>query len=229
MSEQTISASSFVLKDIFISHASAKEAARQIIMKRTGSESRFSATVLAGGRSSRMGTDKAFLRIGDHLLVEHQLHRLRESGAAELLISGRPEVDYSRFAVRVVHDDYLHVGPLAGVAAALKASSCKLVLVLAVDMPRMIPEMIGKIISRCSKDIGCLPFDCHGLQPLGAAYPISLLPHAEHLLRIGRYSMREFASKAITEGLIQPLELEPAEQIYFTNMNLPQEWAAISK
>jgi molybdopterin-guanine dinucleotide biosynthesis protein A len=175
-----------------------------------------------------MGTDKAFLRIGNNLLIEHQLHCLRESGAAELLISGRAEVDYSRFAARVVRDEQSHAGPLAGVAAALKASSCQLVFVLAVDMPRMTPEMIAKITSRCNEAVGCVPFDGHGFQPLGAAYPISLLPLAEHLLDIGRYSMQEFVSRAMSEGFIQPFELGPAEHIYFTNTNFPQEWAEIS-
>jgi molybdopterin-guanine dinucleotide biosynthesis protein A len=175
-----------------------------------------------------MGTDKAFLRMGDSLLIERQLQCLRESGAAELLISGRPEVDYSRFGVRVIHDEQPHAGPLAGVAAALKASSSQLVLVLAVDMPRMTPEMIRKIISRCNEGVGCVPFDAHGFQPLGAAYPIGLLPSAEGLLRIGIYSMQEFARQAMSEGFIQPLELELTEDIYFTNMNLPQEWADMS-
>ena len=190
-------------------------------------ESRFSAAVLAGGRSTRMRTDKAFLRIGNNLLIEHQLHCLRESGAAELLISGRAEVDYSRFDVKVVHDEQTHAGPLAGVAAALKASSLQLVLVLAVDMPRMTPEMLGKIISQCKETVGCVPFDGNVFQPLGAAYPIGLLPLAEHLLCTGRYSMQEFVKQAINEGFIRPLELEPAEHVYFTNVNLPQEWAGI--
>jgi molybdopterin-guanine dinucleotide biosynthesis protein A len=175
-----------------------------------------------------MRTDKTFLRIGNELLIEHQLHCLRESGAAELLISGRAEVDYSRFGVKVVCDEQPNAGPLAGVAAALKASSLQLVLVLAVDMPRMTPEMIGKIISRCNEAVGCVPFDSHGFQPLGAAYPISLQPLAGHLLRTGRYSMQEFVSQAMSEGFVRPLELEPAEHVYFTNVNLPQEWADIS-
>jgi molybdenum cofactor guanylyltransferase len=174
-----------------------------------------------------MGTDKAFLCMGNSLLIERQLHCLSESGAAELLISGRAEVDYSRFAVRVIHDEQPDAGPLAGVAAALKASSLQLVLVLAVDMPRMAPEMIGKIISRCKEAVGCVPFDGRRFQPLGAAYPISLLPMAEDLLRTGQYSMQEFVKQAINEGFIRPLELEPAEHIYFTNINLPQEWAGI--
>lgn len=174
-----------------------------------------------------MGTDKAFLRVGNDLLIERQLQCLRESGAAELLISGRTDVDYSRFTARIVCDELPDAGPLAGVAAALKASSWRLVFVLAVDMPKMTPAMVGKILSRCSETVGCVPFDDHGFQPLGAAYPVSLLPLAEQLLRIGKYSMQEFVGQAITEGFLQTLQLEPAERIYFTNINFPQEWADI--
>ena len=188
----------------------------------------FSAAVLAGGRSTRMGTDKAFLQVGNELLIERQLRCLRESGAAELLISGRTEVDYSRFAARLVRDELPHAGPLAGVAATMKASSCHRVFVLAVDMPKMTPAMVGKILSQCKDAAGCVPIYGHRFQPLGAAYPVSLLPLAEHLLSIGRYSMRDFVGQAISEGFVQPLQLELDEHIYFTNMNRPHEWAAIS-
>jgi hypothetical protein len=54
------------------------------------------------------------------------------------------------------------------------------------------------------------------------------LPLAKHRLRVGRYSMQEFVAQAQSEGFILPLELEPAEYIYFTHMNLPSEWAEIS-
>lgn len=197
-------------------------------MERERIESRFSAVVLAGGRSTRMGTDKAFLRVGNDLLIERQLRCLRESGATELLISGRVEVDYSSFEATVVNDEFPRAGPLAGVAAALKGSSSCLVFVLAVDMPRMTPAMIGRIISRCKDSGGCVPVDGHGLQPLGAAYPISLLPLAEDLLQAGRCSMQEFVRQAISEGLIQTLQVEQAEHNCFSNINFPHEWAAIS-
>ena len=192
-------------------------------------ESRFSAAVLAGGRSSRMDTDKAFLRLGNDLLIERQLRCLRESGAAELLISGRTDVDYSHFPAKVVHDEQPDAGPLAGVAAALKASSWAHVFVLAVDMPRMTPAMIAKIHSRCRGDAGCVPFDGHGFQPLGAIYPVSLLPVAEYQLQIGKYSMREFVDRAISEGFIDTLQLDPIECTHFTNMNFPHEWAALDR
>src|SRR5271170_4362015 len=90
----------------------------------------FSAAVFAGGASTRMGTDKAFLRLGRELLIERQLRCLRESGAAEVLISGRMGVDYSRFGLTVVHDERPDSGPIAGLAAILKAATFERILVL---------------------------------------------------------------------------------------------------
>ncbi|HEY5345385.1 MAG TPA: NTP transferase domain-containing protein, partial [Verrucomicrobiae bacterium] len=57
----------------------------------------FSAVILAGGKSSRMGRDKAFLEIGGTTLLARQIGLARELGAAEIFISGRAETDYSKF------------------------------------------------------------------------------------------------------------------------------------
>ena len=175
-----------------------------------------------------MGTDKAFLRLGNDLLIERQLRCLRESGATEFLISGRADADYSRFAGTVVRDDFPKSGPLAGVTAALKASSSSLLFVLAVDMPRMTPAMILKILSHCDNGAGCVPFDGQRFQPLGAAYPINLLPLAEHMVSLGRFSMQDFVAQAVSEGDLKTLHLEQADLTYFTNINLAQEWAELS-
>src|SRR5271170_3122087 len=132
---------------------------------------RCSGAVLAGGRSTRMGVDKAFLRVGRELLIERQLRCLRAAGAGELLISGRNGVDYSSFGARGVYDQHADAGPLAGVAAVLQASSCPQVFVLAVDLPAMTSAMVRKIISRCGDNSGCVPVDDDGIQPLAAVYP----------------------------------------------------------
>jgi molybdenum cofactor guanylyltransferase len=186
-------------------------------------DGKFSAAVLAGGRSTRMGTDKAFLRIGDKLLIEHQLRCLRDTGAAELLISGRPEVDYSAFRAQVVHDEHREAGPLAGLASVLRAASCPLVLVLAVDMPAMTSAILRKIISRCTEHSGCVPIEEHRFQSLAAAYPKSLHAMAERRVREGRGSMHEFVTEAIAETFVQTLQIEPSEQLCFINWNTPSD------
>jgi molybdopterin-guanine dinucleotide biosynthesis protein A len=188
----------------------------------------FSAAVFAGGASTRMGTDKAFLRIGDELLIERQLRCLREAGAAQMLISGRVGVDYSRFGLTVVHDERPDCGPLAGLAAILKSTRFQKTLVLAVDMPAMTPAMLKKIVTLCGDDPGCVPLDDRGFEPLAAAYSKQLLPLTEELLATGRYSMQEFVMEAVERGLVRALRLEPEEQLRFINCNRPSEWAAFS-
>ncbi len=185
----------------------------------------FSAAVFAGGASTRMETDKAFLRLGDASLIERQVRCLGETGAAEVLISGRVGVDYSRFGLTVVHDELLDTGPLAGLAAVLKAATFEKILVLAVDMPAMTSAMLMKIVSMCEDEMGCVPIDDRGFEPLAAAYSKQLLPLAEEMLAAGRYSMREFVKEAIDRGRMRTLQLEPAEQIHFINCNRPSEWA----
>src|SRR6266566_3753822 len=57
----------------------------------------FSAVILAGGKSSRMGRDKAFIKVGGQPLLARQIQLAQTVGAKEIFISGREDVDYSNF------------------------------------------------------------------------------------------------------------------------------------
>ena len=189
----------------------------------------FSAVVLVGGRSTRMCTDKALLRVDGELLIERQLRCLREAGAGELLISANRSGEYSRFGATVIPDEHADAGPLGGLAAALRAASFQRLLVLAVDLPAMTAAMLGKIISLCSENFACVPVDDSGFQPLAAAYHKALLPLAQRQLNAGKYSMRDFVTVAVAEGLVHYLQVLPDEQIQFTNWNRPGEWTELSR
>jgi molybdopterin-guanine dinucleotide biosynthesis protein A len=189
----------------------------------------FSAAVFAGGASTRMSTDKAFLRLGDELLIERQLRCLQDAGAAQLLISGRVGIDYARFGFAVVHDERPDAGPLAGLAAILKAATFDRTLVLAVDMPAMTPAMLRKVVSLGGDDVGCVPVDDRGFEPLAAVYSKRQLALAEELLAEGRYSMQAFVKESVTRGLALTLPLGPAEQRCFINCNDPSDWARFSR
>ncbi len=188
----------------------------------------FTAAVFAGGASARMGSDKAFVRLGGEPLIGRQLRCLRETGAAELLISGRAGADYSSFGVPVILDAVPGAGPLAGLAAVLKSALFPKTLVLAVDMPAMTPAMLGKILSRCEGDAGCVPLDAGRYEPLAAVYPGRLLPLAEERLAAGRYSMRELVEEAIERGLMRSIPIEAGERIHFLNCNCPSDLARLS-
>ena len=105
-----------------------------------------SAFVLAGGESSRMGRDKALLVLptGETLLA--RALRLAKTAAATVKVVA-PNAHYSEIAgVPVVEDVYRGCGPLAGIHAALSASSTDLNLVLGVDCPLVTPELLRFLV-----------------------------------------------------------------------------------
>src|ERR1051325_1673089 len=105
-----------------------------------------SAVILAGGRSRRMGRDKAWLEFRGRPLIVRAVELARGLGVREIFISGRAEVDYSQLNCRVLLDEQPGLGPVAGIERALQAAEAPLLLVLAVDLPRMTPDFLNQLI-----------------------------------------------------------------------------------
>src|SRR6516165_9757616 len=82
-----------------------------------------SAVVLAGGKSSRMGRDKARLEIGGQPSLARQIQLVKEIGAGEVFISGRAGKNYEEFGCRVLFDQFRDAGPLAGIERAVAEAS----------------------------------------------------------------------------------------------------------
>jgi molybdenum cofactor guanylyltransferase len=118
-----------------------------------------SAAVLAGGRSSRMGTDKALLRVGGRTLLERVIEVLQTTSDEVHIIGDRPE--YHGFGVKVVADLHPGTGPLGGIATAIATASCEQVLVVACDMPFLSADLI--------RAMAMVPRDYDVLVPVTAA------------------------------------------------------------
>jgi molybdopterin-guanine dinucleotide biosynthesis protein A len=188
-----------------------------------GSESGVSAFVLAGGKSSRMGSDKAFLGLGDETLLSHAL-RVAGGVAEEVRIVG----DAKRFATfgRVVEDVYRDRGPLGGIHAALSTSATELNLILAVDLPFVGEKFLAYLLSR-ARDSGAivtLPRAGGGLQPLCAAYRRGFAEVAEESLRNGKNKIDSLFARVRT-CVIEEDELVRASfsAEIFRNLNTPDE------
>ena len=206
----------------------------------------FSAVILAGGKSSRMGRDKAWLEIGGQALLARQTGLARELGAAEIFISGRADGDYSAFDGRILHDKFSDAGPLAGIERALDAIKSPLLLVLAVDLPEMSAEFLRRLATRCAENSGGIPTSNGNLEPLAAFYPKAALPLLVKLFaaterrsparpgprpgkskpaerQIGAPSVKHFAELCVQSGLARLVELGANDARYFTNWNSPAD------
>lgn len=99
----------------------------------------FSAIILAGGRSSRMGQDKALLQLQGKTMLQRTCDVAIAAGCHEVLIS--------RNAAGYIQDEVANRGPLAGIAAALKQANNEFCLVLPVDMPSLQPADLQPLLN----------------------------------------------------------------------------------
>jgi molybdopterin-guanine dinucleotide biosynthesis protein A len=188
-----------------------------------GTASDVTVFVLAGGKSSRMGRDKAFLQLGDETLLSRAI-KLAGAVAKEVRIVG----DARKFAGfgQVVEDVYRDRGPLGGIHAALSSSATEWNLMLAVDLPFVRPELLKYLLQRAHESDATVtvPQAGGGLQPLCAVYQHSFAETAEQSLRDGKNKI-DLLFGQVKTCVIDEDELARAgfSAEMFRNLNTPEE------
>ena len=149
-----------------------------------------SGVILAGGLSSRMGSNKAELPFGGVTLLEHQISKLRCLGIEDIVVAGHvaPLPD-----IRFAADVFPQKGPLGGIHAGLCAARGEHCLVLSVDTPLLPAELLLALVREHIKAQSSITVLAHGdkIEPLIAVYEKSLAPLAEEILRTDSTSVRE--------------------------------------
>ena len=107
---------------------------------------RFTGAVLTGGRSRRMGRDKALLEVGGRPLATLAGDALRGAGAAEVLAVGGDGEALAGLGFRAVADRWPGAGPLGGVVTALEAAGEDVVVVLACDLPGVTVAAVAAVL-----------------------------------------------------------------------------------
>ena len=144
--------------------------------------------ILAGGRSQRMGTNKALLPLpgqASETFLAHLVSTLSPL-CAELLIVARDPAQFAHVALpetRLVFDEKPGGGPLMGLYSGLNAMQAPTALVVAVDMPFVQPALLAFLLDCYKQDTLIVP-RVEGIpQVLLALYPRSILPQIETLLQ----------------------------------------------
>jgi molybdenum cofactor guanylyltransferase len=172
------------------------------------------AFVLAGGQSTRMGADKAFVQLEGRTLLAHAL-ALAKSVSSDVRIVGSPE-KFAAFG-EVIEDEFPQHGPLAGIHAALRRSSSALNLMLAVDMPFVeVPflEYLFQEAARHESAIVTIPRAAGAWQTLCAVYRKPFANLAEQALRQGKNKI---------DPLFRDIEMRIVDQHELTQQNFSPE------
>lgn len=211
-------------------------------------DTNFSAVILAGGQSRRMGRDKAWLPLDGQSLLARQLELIRQLAPAEIFVSGRADTDYCALGCRVLTDRFANVGPLAGVERALEATTTPLLLVLAVDLPDLTVDFLRRLAVGCVGEAGVVLRHAGHLEPLVAFYPKAAWPVLVGLLdeHISRFpsdraktavsglsvarepgarspSATRFAELCAAAGLVSFMDVSAADARCLVNWNSPAD------
>jgi molybdopterin-guanine dinucleotide biosynthesis protein A len=152
--------------------------------------------VLAGGRSLRMGRDKAEVEIAGIPLLERMLRKLRTLGL-RTRVAGRREA-LEGIAAEVESDLHPDCGPLSGIETALSRSEKPLVLVLGIDLPLIETDFLRWMLERArvTGAMAMIPRLLGEPQPLCAVYRRELLPHVTDALEASNYKVMAVVERA---------------------------------
>ncbi len=137
--------------------------------------------ILAGGKSSRMGTNKSFLKIGNQTIIERIVELMKSIFSEVIIITNSPD-EYRFLNLPLFEDIYKWKGPLAGIHSALVHSATEKLFVLSCDVPLMSREMIEYIVNYKSEKpiVFCEAAGYH--QPLVGVYSKVILDEVEKFI-----------------------------------------------
>jgi molybdopterin-guanine dinucleotide biosynthesis protein A len=184
-----------------------------------------SAAVMAGGRSRRMGQDKAWLDVGDGRAIVRRVVDVLADVADEVLIVAN-DGRYGTLGVRVVPDRFPEGGVLGGIATGVGAATHDRVLIAACDMPFLEPAVFRLLVARCADVDVVMPKVGDDFETLHALYTKACLPAMERALAAGKMRVISFFPDVRVRVLgEEELRAVDPELRSFTNVNTPEELA----
>lgn len=140
------------------------------------------AIILSGGKSSRMGTNKALLKIGDKTIIERVRDQMQQIFKDVVLITNTPE-EYKFLDLPIYEDIYKHKGPLAGIHSGLLNSSTDTNFIISCDLPLITKEMIEYLIAFKTNKLITVARANGYIQQLAGKYFKECLVTAEKILK----------------------------------------------
>jgi molybdopterin-guanine dinucleotide biosynthesis protein A len=182
-----------------------------------------SAVLLAGGKSCRMGADKATIIFHGRPLWETQLDLLRKLDPAEIFVSAKTDPPWRPNEYKFVADESPSRGPLSGITAALKQTHSSHLLVLAIDMPFMNETYLRSLYDLAATGCGVIPkIDSRG-EPLAAIYPREALTDFRQALTSDDFSLQTLTMRLIESGKLNAISVADETREFFRNLNEPSD------
>lgn len=176
------------------------------------------AIILAGGKSKRMGTDKALLEINGTPLLEKSITLCKQVSDTILLSSNQSE--HQSFGYPVIADEINNCGPIGGISSCLKKSTTEWNFVISVDAVFVETTFIQYLFSEIGNVDAIIPFSDKGNEPLIGLYNRNCLPVMAENIRNGDYKMQNLL-RSVTAKFVDASEWVKRYPKLFHNLNSP--------
>ncbi len=179
--------------------------------------------ILSGGRNTRMGENKAFIRVGGERIIDRTIQIFRDLFDEIVLVTNDPLV-YLEFDLKIVTDIVKGKGALGGIYTGLFHASCPHAFVCPCDMPFLNADFIRHMQGRAKGCDVVVPVEPEGFQPLHAIYSRRCMPAIKNCIDEDRLKITGFYKKA--RVLEIPHEVAAAfdpEGKMFFNINTPDD------
>ena len=157
-----------------------------ISSEKSNRKNQYSLVLLAGGKSSRMGENKAKLTYAGETFTKTLILKAKNLGIEQILLSGFEEKEES---VQVVWDIYSERGPLGGIHACMKQMKTPYCLVLPVDVPQIPEEVLEELLLfheqmiMAEKKVPVLLKHHERRENLIGIYPVEMVDYIEELIK----------------------------------------------
>ncbi|MEP7267504.1 MAG: molybdenum cofactor guanylyltransferase [Saprospiraceae bacterium] len=148
--------------------------------------------ILAGGKSSRMGTDKGLLNFNGKPIVQKIINQLMPAVDKTIIVSNN--VAYEKFGLEVIPDLIADVGPAGGIHAALSHTDSEQIFVVSCDMPYITTDAIQYMIEQASQSQITLPLNREKIEPLFGVYSKECLPLWQQLIEQRMIKLQEMVT-----------------------------------
>ncbi|MDA3859823.1 MAG: molybdenum cofactor guanylyltransferase [Melioribacteraceae bacterium] len=174
--------------------------------------------ILSGGKSSRMGVNKSFMKLGDYTVIERVVKLMQSLFTEVILITNTPD-EYKFLNIPMYEDLYKHKGPIAGIHSGLLNSKTENNFIISCDIPLMTHQIIKYLIDfETEHPITVCRADGF-IQQLAGKYSKSLLSKIESILETNEDEVRNPNQKKRKCNVLSLLDLVGAEIVEAKNLD----------
>jgi molybdopterin-guanine dinucleotide biosynthesis protein A len=176
--------------------------------------------ILAGGKSSRLGSDKALFDFNGKTLVTYAIEALKPLCGTLMISANQTLEKYESYGFPVIPDEIKEVGPMGGILTCLKHSATQHNLIISCDTPFVGSTLFKHLLTEIENFQVVVPsHETFLIEPLNAYYNTNVIGEMESAIREGNYKLMDFFKRIRFKSVEISEKLSFYNERIFTNIN----------